>query len=292
MPHDHHDEPADHDLGLVADLATLVDRRMVLGLLAGAGLAALTGCGSGTNAAINAPASVAPAASSATSAAAGASAAGASAAGASAACEEIPQETAGPYPGDGSNGPNVLTQSGIVRSDIRTSFGTASGTAQGVPTTVRLTVQDSSKGCAALAGAAVYLWHCNRDGEYSMYSADIENENYLRGVQQSEANGLVTFQTIFPACYSGRWPHMHFEVYPNLAAATSAGAKLRTSQLALPQDACDKVYAADGYSQSVANLSRVTLQTDNVFGDGYDTQMATVTGTVTGGLTVTLTVPV
>src|SRR6266571_4404679 len=32
---------------------------------------------------------------------------------AAAACVESPEETAGPFPGDGSNGPDVLTQSGI-----------------------------------------------------------------------------------------------------------------------------------------------------------------------------------
>ena len=46
---------------------------------------------------------------------------------------EIPEETAGPYPGDGSNGPNVLTESGVVRSDITSSFGSASGVADGRP---------------------------------------------------------------------------------------------------------------------------------------------------------------
>ena len=55
---------------------------------------------------------------------------------------EIPQETAGPYPGDGSNGVNVLSESGVVRSDLTTSFGGASGVAGGVPTTVRLRVYD------------------------------------------------------------------------------------------------------------------------------------------------------
>src|SRR5262245_33798282 len=50
------------------------------------------------------------------------------------ACSLIPSETAGPYPGDGTNGPNVLTQSGIVRSDIRASFGSAGTTvAPGTP---------------------------------------------------------------------------------------------------------------------------------------------------------------
>ena len=48
-------------------------------------------------------------------------------------CTTIPEETAGPYPGDGSNGPDVLTQDGVVRADIRSSFGGATGTASGVP---------------------------------------------------------------------------------------------------------------------------------------------------------------
>ena len=57
----------------------------------------------------------------------------------------------------------------------------------------------------------------------------------------------MTFTSIFPAAYSGRWPHVHFEVYPRLDAATTASGKLRTSQLAFPEDACRQVYATDGY---------------------------------------------
>ena len=45
-------------------------------------------------------------------------------------CSKINEETAGPYPGDGSNGPNVLTSTGVVRSDIRSSFAGMTGTAQ------------------------------------------------------------------------------------------------------------------------------------------------------------------
>jgi protocatechuate 3,4-dioxygenase beta subunit len=210
-----------------------------------------------------------------------------------ASCDEIPEETGGPYPGDGSNGPNALTESGIVRSDIRSSFGSATATAPGVPTTVTLTIVDLSEGCIPLEGAAVYLWHCDRDGEYSMYGAAITDQNYLRGVQASDKDGRLTFTTIFPACYSGRWPHMHFEVYPSLDAATSASEKLRTSQLALPQDICETVFStADGYSQSVTNLSQVSLNSDNVFSDGYSLQMASVTGSVADGYTIALTVAV
>ncbi len=205
---------------------------------------------------------------------------------------EIPEETGGPYPADGSNGVNVLVESGIVRSDITRSFGAASGVAEGVPLSIDLTVVDVSEGSVPLVGAAVYLWHCNRDGEYSLYSQNIANENYLRGVQEVDAEGKVQFTSIFPAAYSGRWPHVHFEVYESLSAATSATGKLRTSQLALPEDICNEVFATDGYEQSVRNLAQTSLDSDNVFSDGYSLQLATVGGTVQGGLTASLTVPV
>jgi protocatechuate 3,4-dioxygenase beta subunit len=184
-----------------------------------------------------------------------------------------------------------LTQSGIVREDIRSSFGSSSGTAAGVPLTIELTVLDSSTG-AAIPGAAVYLWHCDQDGNYSLYSQGVTNQNYLRGVQEADANGRVSFQSIFPACYSGRWPHIHFEVYSTLSDATSAGRPAATSQIALPKDTCDAVYATDGYSQSVNNLKGVSLQSDMVFSDGADQETPTVSGSVASGLTVALTVPV
>jgi protocatechuate 3,4-dioxygenase beta subunit len=276
---DHHQldhELEDHDRGLVFDLATL-DRRQMLRLLGfggvSAGLFVLAGC--------------APSGSSA-SATGGSSAAATSAA----SCAVIPEETAGPFPGDGSNGPDVLNQSGVVRKDIRSSFGSSTTTAQGVPLTINLTIQDSGAACKPLAGAAVYLWQCDRDGNYSLYSAAAANENYLRGVQEADDNGLVTFQSIFPACYPGRWPHVHFEVYPSLAMATDEANKVATSQIALPKDACDEVYATDGYSQSVTSLTQVSLETDGVFRDGSAQELGTVTGTVGGGLTVALTVPV
>lgn len=202
----------------------------------------------------------------------------------------IPEETAGPYPADGSNGPDVLTQSGIVRSDIRSSFGGMTGTAEGVPLTIALAIEDASSG-DPVAKAAVYVWHCDRDGDYSLYT--ITDQNYLRGVQQAGDDGIVTFTSVFPACYSGRWPHIHFEVYPDLAAATSGSDRLATSQIALPQGTCDEVYATDGYAQSVTNLQQVSLATDMVFGnDGGVHQLGTITGSVSNGLKVALSVPV
>ncbi|MEP6629699.1 MAG: 3,4-dioxygenase subunit beta, partial [Lapillicoccus sp.] len=205
---------------------------------------------------------------------------------------EVPDETAGPYPGDGSNGVDVLDDSGIVRADIRSSFGTSTTTAQGVPLSVSLTVRDAATG-AAHAGAAVYIWHCDREGNYSMYSANAKNENYLRGVQTTDANGTVTFTSIFPACYTGRWPHIHFEVYASVADATSSGPIVKTSQIALPAEACAAVYATDGYSASVRNLAQVSLARDNVFGnDGGIHQIATMSGSAPSGYAAALTVGV
>ena len=94
----------------------------------------------------------------------GAAACGATPAGAATSVGEITDQTAGPFPGDGSNGPDVLAESGIVRGDIRSSFGTASGIAEGVPMTLELTLTDIAVG-TPFAGVAVYVWHCTREGE-------------------------------------------------------------------------------------------------------------------------------
>jgi len=265
----HHDD--DHDRGLSHDLPTLLEqgmeRRRLFGLFGGlAAAGTLAACGSD-----------APTTASSTTVAAG----------------EIPEETAGPYPGDGSNGKNVLNQSGVVRSDIRSSFDGATGTAEGVPLTLRFKVYDlTGSGSKILSGAALYAWHCDREGRYSMYDSEIAGENYLRGVQVTDVGGWVEFTTIFPAAYDGRWPHVHFEVYPSEADAVAASNKLRTSQLAFPADVCAEVYATSGYEASVANMSRTSLDSDMVFSDGYSLQLATMTGSVAQGFVATLNVPV
>ena len=203
---------------------------------------------------------------------------------------KIPDETAGPYPGDSSNGPNVLNQTGVVRSDIRSSFAGLSGTATGVPLTIQLSIVSAST-CSPLAGYAVYLWHCDRTGNYSLYSTGYTNQNYLRGVQAADANGVVRFTSIYPGCYSGRWPHIHFEVYKSLAAATAVSNKIATSQIAMPLATNNLVYVTSGYEASVTNQARITLATDNVFSDGASLELATITGD-NSGYTAALTVAV
>jgi protocatechuate 3,4-dioxygenase beta subunit len=258
----------EHDRGLAHDLGTLVRRarrRDFLRLLGGASVAPILGCGGDG----------------------GGGGEGDGSAGDS--CPEIPPETAGPFPGDGSNGASALALTGIVRGDIRSSLAGATGTAEGVLLTLVLTLVDTGADCAPLAGRAVYVWHCDREGRYSMYSEGVTEENYLRGVQVSDDAGSVTFTTVFPGCYPGRWPHIHFAVYPDLDA-TSAGSEIATSQLALPAGACEAVYGTAGYDASIAALAQVSLATDGVFRDGSSLQLADAAGGVAGGYTATLEV--
>jgi protocatechuate 3,4-dioxygenase beta subunit len=274
--------PPNHDRGLEYDLGTL-HRRRFLGLFA-AGLTAVAGCTADPADDTDAATTSSPTTSSPST--------GTPPTTAARDVDETPEETAGPYPGDGSNGPNVLTESGIVRSDLTKSFGDASGTATGVPLPVELTILDAAKD-TPLAGAAVYLWHCDAQGRYSLYSDGATNENYLRGVQAADASGKVAFTTIFPAAYSGRWPHIHFEIYVSLQEATAAGKISATSQLALPEDVCATVYATDWYDGSAQNLARTSLQSDMVFGDDSGVhQLASVTGDVSKGYSAALSVGV
>jgi len=263
-----------HPHGLIHDLrAIALSRRGMLRLLGGAAVVPIIGgCTSSNGGEVDAGT--------------GDAAAG------SGACATIPQETGGPYPGDGTNGVNALTTSGIVRSDIRPSFGTASGVADGVVLQVTLTIVDVAAGCAPLSGRAVYIWHCDRSGNYSLYSPAVASENYLRGVQVTDASGQVTFTTVYPGCYSGRWPHIHFEIYPTLASATTGANAIRTSQLAMPSTASDPVYASTGYASSATNLSHITLASDNVFSDGAALETPEISGSVAAGYALALAVGV
>lgn len=294
--HPHHDAPHDHDQGLAHDLSRLhqqaFERRVALRWLLGAGAASLTGasalalagCGGGGGSS-TASASSSSSGSSSTSGSSGSSGSSSS----SSSCSLIPSETEGPYPGDGSNTgasgsvANALALSGIVRSDIRASIAGATGVATGVPLQVIIELVNTNAACADLSGYAVYLWHCDAQGRYSMYSSGATAENYLRGVQATASDGTASFTTIYPGCYAGRVPHIHFEIYRSTTAATNWNNKLRTSQLCFPPDVSTAVYAGSGYGNSAANNAAISLATDGIFSDGYATQLVSITGSVSAG---------
>jgi Dioxygenase len=238
------------------------------------------------------------------------------------ACPALPEETSGPFPADGSDlhdrgpgplGPNgqwpgptpvgpdgqgpgpgrpgpdrrskvrnILAAPGIVRQDIRSSFDTSSTVAAGVPLRVELTLLDLSRSCQPLADSAVYLWNCNRDGDYSLYGRGIEHENYLRGVQFTDREGRLAFQTIFPACYSGRYPHLHLEIFKKGERSLNAATRVRTTQLTAPREVCSRVYqGAPGYTRSAAQFKGLLPSDDMVFASSSPAELALQTLVIT-----------
>lgn len=262
MTEPHHDDDT-HDRGLAFDLRRIVTRRnslLALGLAGAAGYLGLRGLGGQANAT-------------------GLAADGTM-------CIVDPTETAGPFPGDGTNSKdgatvNALQQSGIVRQDIRPSFNGMTPVAEGVQLDLVLTLVNVNAACAPLVGHAIYLWQCDAEGIYSLYGKT--DRNYCRGVGITDAAGQVKFTTVFPACYDGRWPHMHFEVFADEASASTGDNSLLISQFALPADVAQTVYAAVPlYAASIANLGAVSLASDMVFSDNTAEQLAAQTMVLTG----------
>lgn len=196
-------------------------------------------------------------------------------------CTVAPTETAGPFP--------TITPSSLVRSDIR-------GDRTGVAFTLNITIKNTNNSCAALAGAIVDIWHCDKDGYYSEYGGTgMQTVNYtgvhfLRGRQTTDANGLVSFTSIFPGWYSGRATHIHVHIY------NAAGTSLLITQIAFPEGTGSAVATVNGsggtaYGYTKGMTSYTYNAADNIFSD--DTagiEIAVVTGSLSAGYLLTHTI--
>jgi protocatechuate 3,4-dioxygenase beta subunit len=209
-------------------------------------------------------------------------------------CAVFPAETSGPFPADGTNTApgftsNILTQSGVSRTDLRASFANNSTAATpGVPVLITLTLVNTNASCAPLANYAVYLWGANAQGRFSLY--DVPAESWLRGVQVSNAQGAVTFTTIFPGVYANRFPHLFVEVFPSAAAATNGSQAILRTQLVLPAAVANAVYTdPTNYAGNAARFAAVSIATDPVFGDNSAAQIAAMTPSFTGGISTGFT---
>ncbi len=195
----------------------------------------------------------------------------------STACSVTNTETEGPFP---TKSPSSLVTSNIV-SD-RT----------GVALSIAITIQNVNASCAALEGAIVDIWHCDKDGNYSEYggttmqSTNYTSVHFLRGRQTTNSNGLVSFTSIFPGWYSGRATHIHVHIY------NSAGTSLLVTQIAFPEGSSSPtvlVNASSGYK----GMSGYTYNAnDNVFSDGTSKEMSSVTGSVSAGYALAHTIKV
>lgn len=191
-------------------------------------------------------------------------------------CIATDSETAGPFP---TKDPSTLSSIDI-RSD-RT----------GVALTIKITIQNKTNNCAALSGAIVDIWHCDKDGYYSEYggtgmqAANFTSVHFLRGRQVTDSNGVAGFKSVFPGWYSGRAPHIHLHIYD------STGKSLLVTQMAFPTDVCNTVYttATNFYTRGKQDTSN---NSDNVFSDSLAHELATVTGNLTDGYLLTHTIVV
>ncbi|MBC6612190.1 intradiol ring-cleavage dioxygenase [Hymenobacter sp. BT507] len=191
-------------------------------------------------------------------------------------CTVAPTETEGPFP--------TKAPASYVRSDITDGR-------TGYKLTVNITVTNSSSSCAALAGALVDIWHCDAEGNYSEYggsgmqSVNYASVHFLRGRQTTNANGLVSFTSIFPGWYSGRATHIHVHVY------SASGTSLKVTQIAFPEGSGTALAAVGGYAKGMTGYTY--NKSDNVFSDDTaGVEIATVTGNTTDGFTLAISLGV
>lgn len=181
-----------------------------------------------------------------------------------ASCTLIPTETAGPFPLD------LTANTTFFRSDVTEGQ-------QGTPLTIKLKILGVNN-CEPMKNVRVNIWHCNKDGLYSGY----DNSNnpgqagltYLRGYQMTDADGYVNFTTIFPGWYNGRICHIHFQVYvsSNYAAISQFTFDIATK---------NQIYANNS-SMYTKGADPMSLASDNIFSDGYQYQICTLTPTSSG----------
>lgn len=181
-------------------------------------------------------------------------------------CAVSPTETGGPFP--------IKTPAQLVRENIV-------GNRSGVPLLINITVQNVNNNCQPIEGVLVDIWHCDAKGNYSQYNGQQEgnftNENFLRGRQATNANGVASFISIYPGWYPGRAPHLHLEIL------SSSGNSLLITQTAFPENISNTVYASTGYNGNFDTPNA----SDGEFGNSLNRNMATsVTGNVTDGYTL------
>lgn len=181
------------------------------------------------------------------------------------ACTLIPTETAGPFPLD------LTANTYYFRQDLRED---RTGTVLNLK--LKILGEDN---CSPLANVRVNVWMCDKDGTYSGYATPqnpggTADSKWLRGYQMTDANGEVTFKTIFPGWYSGRICHIHFQVYVSSSYAA-------ISQLSFDIATKNALYAANS-SLYTKGADPMTFASDNIFSDGYTYQLATLTQNTSG----------
>jgi protocatechuate 3,4-dioxygenase beta subunit len=210
-------------------MSKVLHRRELLAVLSAGFGAALTGCGSSS------PASPSTSITTTTTTTGGTT---------STSCAVTPSETEGPYP----DKTGMINNSAFFRRDITEGRS-------GLPLTLTLTIVSVSGSCSPVTNASVEIWQCDVGGSYSEYSQpgfDGTGQTFLRGIQATDANGQVTFTTIYPGWYAGRATHIHVDVF-------RSGSLVKTTQIAFPESVTAAVYASATLTGSTASGYTATL---------------------------------
>jgi protocatechuate 3,4-dioxygenase beta subunit len=116
--------------------------------------------------------------------------------------------------------------------------------------------------CKPISDIAVDLWSANATGTYSGVTASGNspvggyNSTFLRGVQITDEDGVVAFDTIVPGHYSGRATHTHLmghmnvTVFPNGTYSRNTGSVTHIGQLFYPEALRSAVEAVEPYSSN------------------------------------------
>ena len=193
----------------------------------------------------------------------------------SSACAVTPSETEGPYP----DRLGMINSQAFFRRDITEGR-------PGLALSLVLTFVNTNQNCQPLPNAAVEVWQCDASGNYSEYAQpgyDGTGQTFLRGLQTTDANGQVTFTTIYPGWYQGRATHIHIEVVRN-------GSSVKVTQIAFPESTNTAVYATGVYAGRGSNPTANTA--DDIFRDSVNSELASVTGSPASSLTATFTVAI
>jgi protocatechuate 3,4-dioxygenase beta subunit len=163
-------------------------------------------------------------------------------------CVLQPEVTQGPYYVDGE-----LIRSNITEEQV------------GVPLYLDIQLVDTAN-CLPVPAVFMDIWHCNSTGIYSGVTAksngngnDTSNleATFLRGIQQTDVNGVAQFESIFPGHYTGRATHIHVLAHnTNDTTIRTNGTLLsgnftahasHSGQIFFDQDLISQVEATDAY---------------------------------------------
>ncbi len=176
-------------------------------------------------------------------------------------CIVRPEQTEGPY----------FIDERLRRTDIR-SDPTSGKVAVGTPFAITFQVMNLKAGdCLPLPNAQIDIWHCDASGVYSDVQDpgfDTTGQQFLRGYQITDTQGIAQFQTIYPGWYPIRTVHIHFKIRTAPVARRSYEF---TSQVYFPDDLTDRVHAALPYSSN--GRRRIRNHHDFIFRAGGDRLM-------------------